>query len=144
MEKCKGDKKWSHLKNIMVQNFRIIETTFDVLKWSEFEFSHLSHLCIPPFQKISKFPLNILIITSKIDILQLKTYYLQLLEYSGHALGICICRCSLFYKRELWVSKSAGAHSTKSLKISGCKRWCTKDLRVLCTRCTRSNAFPEY
>ena len=28
------------------------------------------------------------------------------------------------------VSKSAGAHSTRSLKISGCKRWCPKDLRV--------------
>ena len=26
--------------------------------------------------------------------------------------------------------KSAGAHSTRSLKISGCKRWCLKDLRV--------------
>ena len=47
-----------------------------------------------------------------------------------HALGIRICGCSLFYKRELWASKSAGAHGTKSLKISGCKRWCPKDLRV--------------
>ena len=26
--------------------------------------------------------------------------------------------------------KTAGAHSTTSLKISGCKRWCPKDLRV--------------
>ena len=50
--------------------------------------------------------------------------------FAGHALGIWICGCSLFYKRELWASKSAGAHSTKSLKISGCKRWCPKDLRV--------------
>ena len=42
---------------------------------------------------------------------------------SGNALGIWICGCSLFYKRELWASKLAGAHcSTKSLKISGCKR----------------------
>jgi hypothetical protein len=41
---------------------------------------------------------------------------------AGHALGIWICGCSLFYKRELWASKSAGTHSTKSLKISGCKR----------------------
>ena len=41
---------------------------------------------------------------------------------SGYALGIWYCRCSVFYKRELWASKSAGAHSTKSLKISGCKR----------------------
>ena len=49
---------------------------------------------------------------------------------SGHALGIWICGCSLFYKREIWASKSAGAHSTKSLKIRGCKRWCLKDLRV--------------
>ena len=31
---------------------------------------------------------------------------------------------------ELLVSKSVGAHSTRSLKISGCKRWCSKDLRV--------------
>ena len=44
-------------------------------------------------------------------------YYL-----TGHALGIWICGCSLYYKREHWASKSAGAHSTKSLKISGCKR----------------------
>ena len=49
---------------------------------------------------------------------------------TGHALGIWICGCSLYYKRELWASKSAGAHSTISLKISGCKRWCPKDLRV--------------
>ena len=48
----------------------------------------------------------------------------------GNAIGIWICGCSLFYKRELWASKSAGAHSTKSLKISGCKRWYPKDLRV--------------
>ena len=51
-------------------------------------------------------------------------------EVTGHALGIWICGCSLFYKRELWTLKSAGAHSTKSLKNSGCKRWCPKDLRV--------------
>jgi hypothetical protein len=31
---------------------------------------------------------------------------------------------------ELWVSKSAGAHGTRSLKISGCKRLCPKDLQV--------------
>ena len=50
---------------------------------------------------------------------------------AGHALGIWICGCSPFFKRELWASKSAGApHSTKSLKISGCKRWCPKDLWV--------------
>ena len=50
--------------------------------------------------------------------------------YTGYALGIWICGCSLFYKREFWASKSAGAHSTKSLKISGCKRWYPKDLWV--------------
>ena len=44
---------------------------------------------------------------------------------SGHALGNWICGRSLF-----WASKSVGAHSIKSLKISGCKRWCPKDLRV--------------
>ena len=53
-----------------------------------------------------------------------------LLYFAGYALGIWICGCSLFYKRELWASKSAGSHSSKSLKISGCKRWCPKDLRV--------------
>ena len=41
---------------------------------------------------------------------------------TGHVLGILICGYSLLYKRDLWASKSAGAHSTKSLKISGCKR----------------------
>ena len=41
---------------------------------------------------------------------------------TGHALGIWICGCSLFYKRELWATKSASAHSTRSLKIIGCKR----------------------
>ena len=51
-------------------------------------------------------------------------------SWAGHALGIWICGCSLFYKRELWASKSAGAHSTKSRKISGCKRWCPRDLQV--------------
>ena len=55
---------------------------------------------------------------------------LSLYMTSGHALGIWICRCSLFYRRELWVSKSAGFNSTKSLKICRCKRWCPKDLRV--------------
>ena len=49
---------------------------------------------------------------------------------TGYALGIWICGYSLFCKRELWASKSASAHSTKSLKISGCKGWCPKDLRV--------------
>ena len=42
-------------------------------------------------------------------------------------LGIWICGCSLFYKRELWASKSAGARSNRSLKISGCKRGCPKN-----------------
>ena len=28
---------------------------------------------------------------------------------TGHALGFWIWGCSLFYKRELWASKSAGA-----------------------------------
>ena len=41
---------------------------------------------------------------------------------SWYALGIWICGCTPFYKREFWASKSASAHSTKSLKISGCKR----------------------
>ena len=43
---------------------------------------------------------------------------------------ILIVEHCVFYKRELWASQSAGAHSTKSLKINGCKRWCPKDLRV--------------
>ena len=57
--------------------------------------------------------------------------------FTGHALGIWICGCSLYYKRELWASKSLGAHSTKSLKISGCKRWCPKDLLVRAPVLTR-------
>ena len=48
----------------------------------------------------------------------------------GHALGIWICGCSLFYRRELWASKFVSFNSTKSLKIFGCKRWSPKDLRV--------------
>jgi hypothetical protein len=43
--------------------------------------------------------------------------YVLSFDTSGHALGIWIRGCSLFYKRELWASKSAGAHSTESLKI---------------------------
>ena len=31
-------------------------------------------------------------------------------QHTGYALGIWICRRSLLYKRELWASKSAGAH----------------------------------
>ena len=46
-------------------------------------------------------------------------------------------RVQSVYKRELWASKSAGAHSIKSFKISGCKRSAGS-----CTRCTRANAFP--
>ena len=69
------------------------------------------------------------------------------LIFSGNVLGIWICGCSLFYKREHWASKSAGAHSTKSLKISGCKRWCPKDLRVRASAApalTHSLFFPKF
>ena len=47
---------------------------------------------------------------------------------SGNVLEIWICGygCSLFSG----FSKSVAAHSTRSLKISGCKRVCSKDLRV--------------
>ena len=31
---------------------------------------------------------------------------------SWYALGILICGCSLFYRRELWASKSVGSNST--------------------------------
>ena len=43
-------------------------------------------------------------------------YWSANIPNAGDALGIWICGCSLFYKRELWASKSAGAQSTKSLK----------------------------
>ena len=61
--------------------------------------------------------------------------FVQMMKPKGHfeinwPLGIWICGGSPFYKRDLWASKSVGAHSTKSLKISGCNRWCPKDLRV--------------
>ena len=76
-----------------------------------------------------------------------KTCLFQILSQlqTGHALEIWICGCSLFYKRELWASKSAGAHSTKSLKISGCKRWCPKDLRVRAPAAPiLTHSLPEY
>ena len=41
---------------------------------------------------------------------------------AGHALGIWIYQSSLFYRRELWASKSASFNSTKNLKICECKR----------------------
>ena len=50
------------------------------------------------------------------------------LTSTGHAFGIWIWGCSLFYRREFWASKFAGTDSTYSLKIRGCKRWCPKDL----------------
>ena len=37
---------------------------------------------------------------------------------SGCALGIWICGCSLFYKRELWDSKSAGARGFEEVIIT--------------------------
>ncbi len=49
---------------------------------------------------------------------------------TGHALGIWISGCRLFYRRKLWASKSAGFSSTKSLEICGCKRGCPKDIRI--------------
>ena len=49
---------------------------------------------------------------------------------TGYALEIWICECSLFYKMEFLASKSAGAHSTKRLKISGCKRLYPNGLHV--------------
>ena len=48
-------------------------------------------------------------------------------SHKSCAQGIWICRSCLFYKRELWASKSAGAQSTESITFSGCKRWCPKD-----------------
>ena len=41
---------------------------------------------------------------------------LKTVHHEGHALGIWICGCSLFYKRELWVTKSAGAQILKASK----------------------------
>ena len=48
---------------------------------------------------------------------------------AGNALGISICGCRCILERS-W-SQNSGCASTRSLKISGCKRWCHKDLRVL-------------
>ena len=58
---------------------------------------------------------------------QLKT---RMVSFHGHASEILICPCSLFYRREVWVSKSASSNITKSIKICGCKRECPKDLWV--------------
>ena len=41
---------------------------------------------------------------------------------AGHALGIWICGCSLFYRRELWASKSAGFNRVlEASKSAGAK-----------------------
>ena len=48
---------------------------------------------------------------------------------SGHALRIWICWCSLFYRRELWASKSAGFHAVlKASKSVGAR----SDVFVVC------------
>ena len=56
--------------------------------------------------------------------------YLSYETTPRHALGICICGCSLFYRRELWawprVQKVMSQRSTGS-----------------CTCCTRANAFTD-
>ena len=39
--------------------------------------------------------------------------------FSGNALGIWICGCSLFYKREGWVAKSEGTKASKSAGAKG-------------------------
>ena len=58
-----------------------------------------------------------------------------LMPYSGHAaLWIWICRCSLFYRRELWASKSVGANSTYSLKICGGQKVIFQRYTDSCTR----------
>ena len=46
---------------------------------------------------------------------------LKTVHHEGHALGIWICGCSLFYKRELWVTKSAGAQILKASKSASTK-----------------------
>ena len=60
----------------------------------------------------------------------------------GHALGIWICGCSLFYKWELMASKLTRSHSTKSLKIISRKKVISQRSAGLCTRCTCANVFP--
>ena len=71
---------------------------------------------------------NILKLNFRIILLWLMSLYIC---FSTRAfVRTLICGCSLLYKRELWASKSAGAHSDKSLKISRCKRWCPEKLRV--------------
>ena len=47
---------------------------------------------------------------------------------SGHALGIWICGCTLFYKRELWTSKSVGVHI--ELKASKSAGLCIRKKRI--------------
>ena len=61
---------------------------------------------------------------------------------SGHVLGIWICGCSLFYKRELRASKSAGAHSTKKPQNQRVKKVMSQRSAGLCTRYTRAKSFP--
>ena len=78
-------------------------------------------------------------VTSFSELQDLSDFCTASIYIPGYALGIWICGWSLFYKRELWASKSAWALSTKTFKISGCKRWCPKDLRV---RAPAAHVFP--
>ena len=55
--------------------------------------------------------------------------YPRIFLVSGNALGIWICGCRCILESS-GSQNSVVQHSTGSLKISGCKRWCPKDLRV--------------
>ena len=57
------------------------------------------------------------------------------LYITGNALGIWICGCRCILESS---GSLALAHSTRSLKNSGCKRWCPKDLRVRAPALTHS------
>ena len=95
---------------------KVTSAGLNSLRQKEYQISVKNWIFYEPFNK--KGPVLVILVPGMIQ------------PSAGRALGISICGCSLFYKRELWASKSASAHSTFSLKISGCKRWCLKDLRV--------------
>ena len=124
------DSKISYLTSIQLEE--------SVVRSKEIEIIHMLFLVIAMYCQNQFKPVSINDSTSHVTSwLGRKPRYMHAvgsnsleLTYTGHALGIWICRCSLFYRKELWVSKSEDFNSAKSLKIWGCKSWCPKDLQI--------------
>jgi hypothetical protein len=64
------------------------------------------------FNQNSRFVIDFADVNFQISFLNEKYNAEETRINSGHALGLWIRRCSLFHRRELWVSKSVGVNST--------------------------------